>query len=349
VQHTPSLATHGAKQTLYAAFFGTGISGYREERPTSLMDIPPTLLELSGVVSNAKFVSGISFSSPRELQLPILSKSPALVDEIALEKIDVLPPQVSPGVIEEAVEVYRDENTAIFYRQLLGPISVSHHYFVRTSQSLPSLRILAFPYKEEMAKDAHFVRGLLLRKISPMNYSLSIETAAQSHWRGLVFEKILKGEAIVVPFDLKQRAYRKRERFLTSETSSQPRVYPLSPSTFAFVGLKRAKDGLGFESQSEDPNIYIPIPPLDSERHHIVKVGLTTTKPGLSRLFYRRPATHFSDPFSAAAWANAGTNVLEYLIPSGQLDRVLRFDPNESRGPGRYILESVQISALEEN
>jgi hypothetical protein len=349
VQHTPSLATHGAKQTLYAAFFGTGISGYREERPTSLMDIPPTLLELSGVISNAKFVSGTSFSSPREWQQPIFPNSPALVDEIALEKIDVLPPQVSPGSLEEAVEVYRDENAAIFYRQLLGPISVSHHYFVRTSQSLPSLRILAFPYKEEMAEDAHFVRGLLLRQISPMNYSLSIETSAQSHWRGLVFEKMVKGEAVVVPFDLKQRAYRKRERFLTSETPAQPRIYLLSPSTFAFVGLKRAKDGLGFESQGEDPNVYIPVPTLDSERHHIVKVVLTTTKPGLSRLFYRRPATHFSDPFSAAAWANAGTNVLEYLIPSGQLDRVFRFDPNESRGPGRYILESVQISALEEN
>lgn len=342
VPHKPTPAIAHGPQTIYSTIFGKGVLPYQQDEPVSLMDLPPTLLRVMGVQTNARFLEGRDFS--RRLLAPVVSSSnmePPYSDEYVFSSL-VMDRNWSGSFKGIPSQHFEHAGNTFSYGMLFGPIFKSHYFQIRIprAEKLPGYVAVAVDKSNPDKRDLFEPHSVLVpQPAGDYVLQLAFLTGVESRWKSIFFFNSVADSGVLFRLDEPGRPEIISNATRIPAKGRQMRL-ALTPSIVSWEEMKRLNDS-DFLSVDEDPKIFLRSKKWNRNRHHWVTVTLDSPTDEYARLFYKTQGRNFFPYLVSTLPTRVGSQELKFFVPKGRSDGQLRLDVGES--PGLYKVSNLQI------
>lgn len=343
VPHKPTPAIASGPQTIYSTIFGKGVLPYQQDEPVALMDLPPTLLRVMGVQSNANFLEGRDFS--RRFIAPVVSTSsnmePPYSDEYVFSTLEM---DRNWNGSFKGIPSQRFEHAGniFFYGTLFGPIFRSHYFQIKIprAENLPSYVAVAVDKLNPDKKDLFEPYSVLIPQPGGDNVlPLAFLTGIDSRWKSIFFFNSLADSGVLFRLDEPGVPEIVSNTTRIPANARQVQIAP-TPSIASWEEIKRLSDS-DFLSVDEDPKIFLRSKKWNRNRHHWVTVTLDSPTDEYARLFYKTQGEYFFPYLVSTLPTRIGIQELKFFVPKGRSDGELRLDVGERRG--LYKVSNLQV------
>jgi len=342
VPHKPTPAIASGPQTIYSVIFGNGVSAYQQDEPVSLTDLPPTLLSVMDVRTNANFSEGRDFSRRLRDSVGRTSSNmePPYSDDYVLSQL-AMDRNWNGSFKNIPFQRFQHADSVFSYGTLFGSIFRSHYFLIKVPRAdeVPGYVAVVVDKLKPDKKHLFEPDSVLIPQSTGDNLlQLAFVTGIDTRWKGIFLFNSRAGSGVLFRFD-DSAAPEIISKSIRIPANAQKLRLP--PATIVgWEGMKHLTSS-DFLSTDEDPRIFLRSNGWNRKRQHWVSVTLDSPAEGHARLFYKPHGKNFYPHLVSTLPTRIGSQELKFFVPKGKSDGQLRLDVGET--PGLYKVSIVQV------